>query len=163
MIMDVLSYLADFFNTSQINYMYVKLLLFLLFFTLILSILVWRKFFEERAINAVIALTISIFAVWYITEKQIVNYILMPYTLIGFLFLILFPLLIILFFIYRSGANGIVRKIVLLVFGIIFGIIWYKNYQTFSNVQNNVSIGLVFLIVVLILFDNPLHKIFRKR
>ena len=132
--------LGDISGATSGEYFFVKLLVFILILSLVtIAVQSVPAFEDKRAISIIIALAVSLIAVRYITTAQLINFIWLPYGVLGIVFSSILPF-ILAFFFARRFNSPIITKVFWTAFGVIFlmlGILrlndlsigneWYQN------------------------------------
>lgn len=158
------SFVNSFFDISTENILFIKFLLFIMFFLIINHILKKSHVFKNnKSGTAIISLCISLLAAYYAPEEWIINYIIIPYGSLALVLVLFLPLILILFFIHRAKINFIVRRVILLVYGVFVGISWTKSIQDISPVGEKIYIAVAAAIILSIFFDKALNKLFKKK
>ena len=157
--------LNDVISSTGLTQMdFVRVLLFLLFFILIFVAL--RKVPSLRAnrvVVVIVSLIISLFAARYISEEMISRYILSQYTMLGLIFLVGGPFIILFFIANGTNMGGAGRKILWGVYGIMYAVVWFDRFRGgLGNGRVILIIGAA-LIIFMIVFDKAVAKYFRWR
>tara|TARA_Y100000034_G_C6756741_1_gene336766 strand:+ start:206 stop:772 length:567 start_codon:yes stop_codon:yes gene_type:complete len=144
------------------NMLIIQIIIFLLFFAVIFTSLQKSKFLEDKKINVIIALAISILAIYYLSQEML-SHILTSYTALGIIIITFLPLVILLFFIHRSKMSEIGRKMILGIFAIFFLYLWYQNFKMTGEPWNEIYVITAIAIAVSWRFDKNLHKMIMKK
>lgn len=147
------------FSTGE--FLFAKILLFFLLFAIIFMVLKRISLFEDNlAVHSIVSLIVSILAVRYIKENELVNAILLPYGSLGVAISIFLPLLIYFFFLHSSEMGGFGRRAGWLIYGIVFLVLWGSRPYDSLGVANWIYlIGIGFVLISLI-FDKSVHQYF---
>jgi len=143
------------------NDLLIKFLLFILFFSVSI-ILLRRTFLKDKVLSSVVALAISLMAIFYISYSQL-DFITQTYTLTGMIILISIPYVIIFFFIYSSDIVGVLRKMVWIFCGVITLLLLQKNTSLSSEIITNISTIIVIIIIAIIILDKSIKNYFTTR
>ena len=146
---------------AQTEFFYAKVLLLILLVVVIYWILDRVPLFQGyRNIAMIISLIVSIIAVRFISENQLINGILLPYGTIGVGITTILPFLIIAYGVHTLGLGGIGRKMVWGFFGLIFLILWVTKSSELSDLSNYIYIGTLIGVAVMLVFDRSIHAYF---
>lgn len=161
--MPILTDIFSFMNEPSIYV--IKILLALLFFFIIYPILLKlpTNLREQKGIIAIIAFAIALIGAMAAREELIEKYLLLPYKVFGLLLILLIPCLLIAYTIHRTRMTGIGRKITLVLFGIIIGIMGIRQYSNLEPMQIKIYLGALALVLIALIFDKALHTILRKK
>jgi len=143
------------------NDLLIKFLLFILFFSVSI-IFLRRTFLKDKVLSSVVALAISLMAIFYISYSQL-DFITQTYTLTGMIILISIPYVIIFFFIYSSDIVGVLRKMVWIFCGVITLLLLQKNTSLSSEIITNISTIIVIIIIAIIILDKSIKNYFTTR
>ncbi|MEK6890839.1 MAG: hypothetical protein AABX03_01750 [Nanoarchaeota archaeon] len=147
---------------SNGEFFFTKVMLLILLFTVIFVIMNKLPLTEGYVgISFVIALTISLISVRFISESQIVNAILLPYTTLGIAISILLPGLIFFYFIHTTEMGGLGRKISWTFFIVIFVVLWLYKAPEIGPVGNQIYFILIIVMGVMLFFDKSIHHYFK--
>lgn len=142
----------------------IKLLVFILLF-IVVNVAVQRvpQFGDKKGISILISFVVSLIAIRFITAESLINFIWLPYGILGIFISSLFPFIIGYFFI-ESFKNSAMRKIGWAAYLIIFaslaymrwenlkvGTLWYQNLGW-------IYVAIAILSLVLILFDRMIRS-----
>ena len=105
----------------------IKLLVFILIFAL--SVTALRKiglFKENKGLNILISIIISVLGMVYLTEN-LLKAAIIPYSVLGLVFLLGLPFLIIFLLTHRTKMPPTIRRWVWIIFGVVFIYLWWMN------------------------------------
>lgn len=164
----VFQYLIGDYSGSEI--FFYKILFLIIIFVMIFAILDRVPLFEGYpGITKVIALSVSLIAIRFISENQLVQGIILPYGAIGVAVTTILPFFIFGYGIYQARLPGIARKIAWMVLGIIFIVLWLympelqiggeSGYN--NNLINQIYLWTIVAIGSMIVFDKRVAAYFR--
>ncbi len=144
------------------EFLFAKVLLFFLLFSVIFMSLKRIKVFENnRTIISVIAILVSILAVRYLREGDIVNAILLPYGGLGAALAIFLPLLIFFMFLQTSEIGPFGRQAGWFIYGAFFLVFWLSREMSEVSTEANWMYGIALAFILInIFFNNHIHKWF---
>lgn len=137
---------------------YTKMLLFFLLITVVYLILKKNKIISEnRGLNFIVSLVISMLAVRYLPD-DLINGIRIPYGALAVAILIFIPLLIFFFWLHgNSHITSFGRRIGWVIYGAAFIALWSNDPNKMPITNTVYWIGLGFVALSLI-FDNKVHE-----
>ena len=138
----------------------VKILLFIVTFSL--SSFLLKRILKDKITPIVIAMCISLLAVFYASYSQW-NFLYLTYSATGIILLIFIPFIIVFFFIYSSNISGVIRKMLWVFYSIVSVFVFGKNEFLSPESTTNYILLIILLAVVIILFDNLIKTIFNTR
>lgn len=143
------------------EFLFAKILLFLLIFTIVFTVLKNITIFEyNKPVQSVVSIIFSLFSVRYIKPNEIINAILLPYGAFGASITIFLPLLIYFYFVHSSVNNSFARRAAWFIYGSIFFILWVmRPYSDLGTTNWIYFLGLGFIILNL-LFDKTIQSYF---
>jgi hypothetical protein len=149
---------------STNEFFFAKVLLFILLFVIVYVVLKKTPFFgDHKGVGIIIALVVSIFAVRFISENQLIQGILLPYGTLGVALTTLLPFLIFFYFIHESEMTGMGRRIVWVVFLVIFFVLWAYKADKLEDISNQIYVWTMVAVVAATVWDKQLHKYFGFR
>lgn len=144
------------------TFFFTKVLLFILLFVVIFFILTRMPIFEGyRGVNYVIAMVISIIAIRFISENQLILGILLPYGTLGVALTTAIPFLIIFYGIHAANFSSLGRRLSWGFFGIVFVILWIYKSPNLSPISNQIYLWSLIALLVVFIFDKRIHYYFR--
>lgn len=148
-------------TTSYDVYFFEKILLLLLLFLLIrISLETFDAFKSKRGVVNIIAIAVSLIAVRYLSEIDLIKGILVPYGTMATTILTILPFLIFFFFIHRTIESGTGRKIAWIFYMIVLLGIWWNRYDQLNNTENYIYWGMLILVLILFFFDRRVREYF---
>lgn len=153
-------FFAALFGVNTIDeYLFAKILLFLIIFAVSFMSLKRVAVFEERrSILFIISLCVSILAVRYLGPENFVRAILLPYGALGGAISIFLPLLIYFMFVHTSVTGGFGRRAAWFIYGVVFILLWAtQEYMGTANWIYILGLGFIF---INFLFDRSIHNYF---
>ncbi|MEK6928725.1 MAG: hypothetical protein AABW65_02085 [Nanoarchaeota archaeon] len=170
-----LNFLVGDYNTSSTEMFFVKFLVFILLLTIINAVIKTVPFFEDRnAVSVIVALAISLLGVRYLTSEALINFIWLPYGVLGITISSVLPFIII-FFLLQTWDYPLIRKVVWTSFLVIYGAIAYLrwddlqisslttlHYEWYAN-YGWIYVAIALISFLLIIFDKQVHASFLAR
>lgn len=90
---------------------------------------------EKAAVLWIITLVVAIIATRYLTEVQLINTIILPYSVLGVALTAIIPFIIFFFFI-EGFDNTFIRKLGWILFTIIFLGLWFSRYSQLGRISH---------------------------
>jgi len=138
---NVIEIIQDFFSPiasalfGSGEFLFEKILFLVLLVAVINIVLNRFTLFEDHTqVTWIVTIIVSILATRFLTETQVVNNIILPYTVLGVALTSLIPLIIIFFFL-QSFENNTLRKVGWLFFLVVFVGIWLSRYDQLGNLS----------------------------
>lgn len=154
---------ALFGDYGSSDFLFVKVLLFILMIIVIKSILVKVDFFGNNSkLVAIISIIVPILSIRYMGDNEIIRGILLPYSTLGIAITTLLPFILFFYFIHFSKMGGFGRRISWIFFLIIFLVLWNSRYSSLSPLGNRIYWWTGVIAVVLFMFDRNIHNYFKK-
>jgi len=151
---------APIFNVEESSdFLFAKILLFIVVFALVYLALKQVKIFKKNNPSRIIvAIIVSVLAIRYLKESNIMRAILIPYGALGGSIAIFLPLIIYFFFVNTSIEGSFGRRFAWFLYGTILLFLW--GTQEYMGSANWVYVaGLVFVLINLI-FNKSIHRYF---
>ncbi|MBR9706202.1 hypothetical protein GOV14_04150 [Candidatus Pacearchaeota archaeon] len=154
---------------NVLDFSNIDLVLTKLLATAIIFIIVFMVFKKVKIIGGnmltliIVSAVFSLFFLVFIEDELFINYVLLPYRVLGLILLTILPFLFITLFTHRSRMVSMTRRITWATYGIIYGLYWFTRYKTMSTAQNQVMIIFAIGILIMLIFDRFLHTIIKKR
>ena len=117
-------------------------------------------FDEKPGISMLVSAVVSILAIRFIPQTDIVNLILLPYNVLGIAILTVLPFLIFFFFIEKSTMNTGVRRLCWIFYAIIFAVLWNSRYSELSPIGNQIYGWVLVAIILSMIFDPKIKEYF---
>src|SRR3989338_4968498 len=162
--------------------LFIKFLVFILLFAIVnMALKKFPQFGEKRGLTILLSIVVSLISVRYMTSDNLINFIWLPYGLLGVLLSSLFPFIIAFFFIESFDDSPVVRKVGWAAFVVIFAALailrWddfaVRGYTVFAGrtivpdqwYQNLAWIYLIIAILsgFLMFFDSWIRKLIEER
>jgi len=131
----------------------VRMLLFILTFVVVYEGI--YKFMKDRMISAIIAISASLLAVFYISYSQL-DILNKSYGIFGIILLSLIPFMVAFFFIYNAKIISIFRKIFWIFYGITIILILQNNNSISSETSTLLTVIFVLIIGCILLLDKTI-------
>jgi len=148
-------------NFGGEDFLFAKFLLGILLFVVINAVV--RKihvFKRQRGVAVIVALVISLLAIRFIDENDLVNGILLPYGTLGVAITTLLPFVIFFYFLHDSQIGPFGRRAGWFVFGVIFLVLWSSKYGEISPISNQIYGWTLIGVLLALIFDKGVHKYF---
>ncbi len=146
---------------SSSEFFATKVLMLILLFLMINAILRRVNLFEDNnSVVVVIASIVSIIAIRFISDNQIILGILLPYGVLGVALLSSITFLLFFYFVQNSGVGSFGRRFLWAFYGIVYVIIYAFRFNEMSAEVNWIYGLTIGLIILMILFDRGLHRYF---
>lgn len=151
-------------NTSAYSeFFFAKVLLLILVFVVVYYVLKQSDIMglkDQKGVLLIITSVISILAMRYMPENDLIKGILLPYTTFGIAISTFLPFLIFFFFVEKSGLQHLGRRMAWALYGIIFAVLWYQRSDQIPSSSNWIYTLLFVLIAIAFLFDSGIHQYF---
>ena len=138
----------------------VKILLFIVTFAL--SSFLLKRILKDKITPIVIAMCISLLAVFYASYSQW-DFLYLTYSTTGIILLILIPFMIVFFFIYSSNISGVIRKMFWVFYSIVSVFVLQKSNALSPESITNLILLIILSASIIILFDNSIKNTFSIR
>jgi hypothetical protein len=146
------------------EFFFAKILLLFLLFIVINAVLRQARIFESSPSTIkIIAAIVSILAIRFISDSQLVRGILLPYGALGVAITTIMPFLVFFYFVYFSGMAGFGRRISWVIFGIVFTVFWASRTYGGLPAEFNWIFGLTTVAIILaLIFDRGIKSYFHS-
>jgi hypothetical protein len=158
-------FLVLFGSYNGADFLFAKILVFILMVVIINALLGKVTFLgDKKGINFLVALIVSIIAMRFISENQLINGILLPYGVLGVAVMTILPFLIFFYFLHMTGTTGAGRRLAWAFFAIVFFVSWAYKYDSpeFGPIANQIYWWTLVAIVIAFIFDKDIHRYFKK-
>ena len=157
----ILEFAVGDYSTS--GFFAVKVLFLILLIAIIVSVLKSIPRFEEMNDSTlnVIAVIVSILAVRFIGENNLIVGILLPYGTLGSAILLMLPFILWFYFIHQSNMGSGMRKFSWGFFMMIFFIFWNSRFPYMGSIANQIYTWGFFLFIIVLIFDRSIHRYFK--
>ena len=146
------------------DFLFAKILLFILLFIVVrIGIKATPALGEQKGLVNIIALVVSLFAIRYISDNDLTRGILLPYGTLGVALVTLVPFLIYFFFVEKTMASSVGRKIAWFIFVLVFAFLWFTRSRVaggLSQTANYLYLSIIALGILLFLFDRHVKRYF---
>jgi hypothetical protein len=141
---------------SSPEFLFAKVLLAVLLFIVIYIVLDKSELFGDyKTLVILISVIISLIAVRYLPEETFIQFIILPYNVLGVALLTLLPLIIYFFFVENIN-DDIMRKIAWAFYAAIFFGLWMTRFNDLGDVAYIYLLAAV-LAILFILFDKTIR------
>lgn len=158
-------FFAALLNTSAYSeFFFAKVLLLILVFVVVYYVLRQSEFLgiqRQKGVLLIITSVVSILAMRYLPENDLINGILLPYNTLGLAITIFLPFLIYFFFVEKSVQSGGGRRFAWIIYMVIFGILWISRHSRLSKVGNYIYLAGLIVALFILMFDTSIHKYFQ--
>ncbi|MEK6871266.1 MAG: hypothetical protein AABX16_00005 [Nanoarchaeota archaeon] len=142
------------------EFLFAKILLFILLFTITFMALKHVSFLEDKkSILTVVAAIVGILSVRYLEPNALITAILLPYGALGGAITIFLPLLVYFYFIHTTVESPVVRRFAWFVYAAILIFFWFNQFGSLGSANWIYILSFVF-IGINFLFDKTLHSYF---
>lgn len=146
-------------GTGYDNYFFSKILLFLLLFAVLMTILERVPLFEGKGgVKFIVSAVISILSARYISDNQIIETIILPYSVLAIAIYNALVLLIFGYFIHDVIKSPAGRRVGWGLYLAIFLGTWYDRYESLSQGANRAYLIFALIIGLGIAFDPIIQK-----
>ncbi|MCX8159133.1 MAG: hypothetical protein N3D20_02475 [Candidatus Pacearchaeota archaeon] len=146
---------------STTEFFFVKCLILIMFFVIIdVVVRSIPKLGENKVVVHVIAISVSIIAVRYISETGIIKGILLPYGSLGIALTIIIPFFVFVYFIHSIGTGGLGRRLLWIIFSIVFLALFVSRYDELPEIGKWIYFAFFVLIIFMFIFDKAIHRYF---
>ena len=146
---------------STYDFFWTKVLFFVLLIVLIrFAILKIPQFEKKKGIATIISLVVSLLSVRFLSESDVTETLLLPYSVLGIAIIVILPFLIFFYFLHVSNFGPGGRKIGWIVFGVVFAVLWYNRSDVLSPIGNQIYFWCLVAVVIVMFFDKQIHEYF---
>lgn len=149
-------------DTNQFDeYFFVKVL-FLIILVLLIRIALgsFPLLEDKKGVVNIIAIAVSLIAVRYLTEIQIIKGILLPYNTLAIAITTILPFIIFFFFVHKSIVSGIGRRIAWAFYMAVLAGLWINQSDRFDEISNYIYFVIFILAALLLIFDKKVKEYF---
>lgn len=146
------------------EFLFIKVLLFILLFVLVRAGAKATPLFEKNhMLSNIVSLVVSLFAVRYISEGDLINGILLPYGTLGVAITVLAPFGLFFFLVEKTGKSSGWRKGAWMVYFFIMLVLWISRRDKISTEATYIYLGVLAICAILFFFDKSVQKYFDRR
>jgi len=166
----VINFYKDFFGPifaalfgqySTEEFLFAKILVFLLLIILIYFILQKSKIFgEKKGLAFLVSLIVSILALRFLPDNELINGILLPYGVLGVALTTFLPFLIYFFFVHQSVPGGFMRRGAWALYALVFVVLLGFRWNDISPASEWLYISGIILVILALIFDKTIHGYF---
>ena len=154
-------FITMFGDYTGYDFLWTKVAIFVLLFVIIRYILGKIDTFKDNnAVQVVISFIVSLFAIRYMGENDIIRGILLPYGVLGVALVTLLPFLIFFYFVHKTNMGSGGRKLSWMFFAVIFGVLWYNRFGDLSPLANQIYGWTLVGVIAVLMFDQKIHEYF---
>lgn len=155
----VFSALIGDYNTS--SFLFTKFLLALLLFVVIDVVIKNAPMFRgHKGVAVIVSLVISLFAIRFMSENDLINGILLPYGTLGVAIVTILPFFVFFYFVHKTEMTAVGRRLCWIFFGITFLVIWGSRTVYISPTLDTIYLITFIGIIIALIFDRGLHGYF---
>lgn len=147
------------------EFFFAKVLLLILLFVIIAFVLNRAKVFgtlqDHPGVIYVIAGVVSILAMRFMPESELIRGILLPYSALGIAITTFLPLIIYFFFVHNSNFGHFGRRAGWALYGIIFLALWNSREVQLSQTSNWIYWSAIGFVILSFIFDSSIHGYFK--
>jgi len=153
---------ALFGNFGGEDFLFAKMLLGILLFVIINVVIKRLPMFRDnnKSVSIIVALVISLLAIRFINENELVNGILLPYGTLGVAITTILPFMIFFYFLHDSQFGTFGRRAGWFVFGVIFLVLWSSKYGQIGPISNQIYSWTLIGMILAFIFDKNIHGYF---
>ncbi len=154
---------ALFGDYGSSEFLFVKVLLFLMLIIIIKSILIRIDFFQGnlKLVN-IISLIVPILSIRFMKDNELIRGILLPYGAMGVAITTILPLLLFFYFVHFTKMGGFGRRMSWILFMIVSAVFWNSRYSDLSPEVNKIFWWASVAAILLFIFDKEIHNYFKK-
>lgn len=142
------------------EYLFEKLLFFILLLVLIFAVMSRIPMFEGKiAIIWIIDFAVSLLATRFLTEVEFVQSVLLPYQVFGVALLSFIPFLIYFYFVELGIENQAMRRIAWVLYMVVFVGLWWSRYSIIGK-TSWIFFASAVLALIVMLADNTIQGMF---
>ena len=147
------------YNTT--DFLFAKVLLFFLLIFVIYFILKKSHIFgHKKGLITLVSIIVSLLALRYLPENDLINGILLPYSVLGIALTTFLPFLIYFFFVHKSDFGAFGRRIAWVLYGAIFIALLITRWKDVSPTSEWIYISGIALVALSLLWDKSVHNYF---
>jgi len=162
-------FFAVLIGTEQVNeYFFAKILLLILIYVIVLTVLKKIDIFKKSTgICVLISAIVSILGIRYLSETNLITFILLPYGTFFMAIATFFPFFIYFFFVHTSVNSPTGRRIAWILFAAVFFGLWFSRLKALGgfNISNLGAGNWIYIIAIggvaaCFFFDREIQKYF---
>jgi hypothetical protein len=147
------------------EFFFSRILLLVMIFSIVFISLGKIALFEDKKntfAKYIVSAVVSLFAVRFMAESELVKMILLPYGVFGVALAVLVPFLIYFFFVHNAIVSGAGRRIAWTIFAAVFFGLWYARADQFGEYSWIYWLGIIG-VAISFLFDEKIHDYFGRK
>jgi len=143
------------------EFLFAKIMLFFLLFSLIFVALTRVELFDDnKSVHIIVTTITAILSVRYLKPGELINAILLPYSALGASIVTLIPFIVFFYFVHKSGVGPFGRRAAWVTYGIFSIMLWAtRPYDSLGSANWAYAAGTLFILGSLI-FDQSIHQHF---
>lgn len=146
---------------SSSEFLFAKLLLLILLFVICkYSLENVPKLSEQPGVIKVISGAVSLLAIRYLQDNDLINGVLLPYGVLGIALTAILPFIIYFFFVEKSIKHTSGRRLAWAFYLVIFGVLWNARVTELSPIGNQIYLWTFVAGVVALIFDKGIQWYF---
>ena len=138
-----------------------KCLLLIMLYIVISSSLVKTKIVglnENKGALFIVSAAISILAIRFIPETDVIRAMILPYSALGIAISILLPFIIFGFFLHKSDIGAVGRRFGWITYIIIFIVLWTSRSAELSPLGNQIYLWMLIAAIAMLILDKQIHN-----
>lgn len=146
------------------EFLFIKILLFILLFLGIrLGVKGIPALGEQSGVVNIISLVVSLIAIRFLSESDIVRGILLPYEVLGVAVLTGGVFILYFFFVEKTVKSAGGRKFLWFLFVLIMTVLWFSQRDKLSGITNFIYWGALGLGILMFFFDKSVKRYFDRQ
>ncbi|MBI2632190.1 hypothetical protein HYW75_04250 [Candidatus Pacearchaeota archaeon] len=146
------------------EFLFVKILVFILLFLGIrLGVKAIPALGEQTGVVNIISLVVSLIAIRFLSESDLVRGILLPYGVLGVAVLTGLVFVLYFFFVEKTVSSAGGRKFLWFLFVLIMAVLWFSQRDKLSGVTNFIYWGALGLGILMFFFDKNVKRYFDRQ
>lgn len=143
------------------EFLFAKILLFfIVLFFVKLGVASIPRLKDQKGIVWVIAVIISVLAIRFLSDSQIVLAVLIPYSTLGILIATIVPFLVFFFFVHGNITSGVGRRLAWMFYLIVLFGIWVNVASDLNALGNYIYVAVFLIALILLIFDRKVREYF---
>ncbi|MEM3091834.1 MAG: hypothetical protein QXD05_01750 [Candidatus Pacearchaeota archaeon] len=113
---------------------------------------------QNGKFSLIIGIIVSILAIRFINENDLIRGILIPYGTLGIALTTILPFVIFFYFIHKTGVGTFGRKFFWFIFVIIMLVLWFSKSDQIGEIGNWIYALVLIAAILLLIFDKSIHS-----
>ncbi len=146
------------------EFLFIKIMVFiLLFFGVRIGVKAVPAMSDKQGIVNIISLVVSLIAIRFMSENDIVRGILLPYGVLGVVILIGSVFILYFFFVEKTVSSAAGRKFMWILFVLIMAVLWFSQREKLAGVTSYIYWGALALGILMFFFDKNVKRYFDRQ